>query len=149
MSNDYEVGYGKPPKHTRFKEGRSGNPKGRPKGRRNFKTDLMETLESPIQVRQNGRPKTVSTQLATLMRLREKALGGDPRALDRYINLAQTHNDEDLAEAAPAPLTPTNQEILDSYFERRLRCDRKQPTADQSDPQERNEKADDDDAWLD
>ena len=28
---DYEVGYGKPPKHSRFKPGQSGNPKGRPR----------------------------------------------------------------------------------------------------------------------
>ena len=26
---DYEVGYGKPPRHTRFTKGRSGNPRGR------------------------------------------------------------------------------------------------------------------------
>ena len=31
----YEVGYGKPPKSTQFKPGRSGNPKGRTKGSRN------------------------------------------------------------------------------------------------------------------
>ena len=29
--SDYEVGYGKPPKHARFKKGFAANPKGRPK----------------------------------------------------------------------------------------------------------------------
>ena len=46
---DYEVGRGKPPLHTRFKPGQSGNPKGRPKGVRNFKTDRF--LNEGDQVR--------------------------------------------------------------------------------------------------
>ena len=44
LSSDYEVGYGKPPEHTRFQPGRSGNPRGRPKGTKNLKTDLVEEL---------------------------------------------------------------------------------------------------------
>jgi hypothetical protein len=34
MSKDYDVGYGRPPKKSRFKKGTSGNPSGRPCGKR-------------------------------------------------------------------------------------------------------------------
>jgi len=97
---DYEVGRGKPPLHTRFKPGESGNPKGRPKGVRNFKTDVQATLKTPVKVTRDGKRRKLSTQEAALLRLREKALSGDARALDRLLSLAQTHNNEEPVAAA-------------------------------------------------
>lgn len=44
QKEEYEVGYGRPPTHTRFQPGKSGNPNGRPKGSKNTKTILMEEL---------------------------------------------------------------------------------------------------------
>ena len=118
MRDDDEVGYGKTPKATRFKKGQSGNPKGRPKGSRNFKTDVKATLEAPVQLKEKGRVKTVSTQRAALLRLREKALSGNARALDRLIELARAYNDEDPAEATAAALAPSDQAILDNFLRR-------------------------------
>jgi hypothetical protein len=92
---NYEVGYGKAPAHTRFKRGQSGNPKGRPKGVRNFKTDLQATLDAPVKLTRDGKRRKVSTQQAALLRLGEKALRGDSRALDRLLALAQTYTDDD------------------------------------------------------
>ncbi len=153
-ANDYEVGYKKPPKEHQFPKDQSGNLKGRPKGVRNFKTDVKETLKISVRVTNNGQPRTVSTQQAALLRLREKALGGDTRALDRLLGLAQTHNGEDLADAAAETLAPSDQAILENYVERLRWRDQKQPTADQSDPRESDEEGDDheeeddDDAWI-
>jgi hypothetical protein len=45
----YEVGYGRPPKHTRFRKGQSGNPKGRPKGAKAFNTIVRETLTTKLR----------------------------------------------------------------------------------------------------
>ena len=55
----YEVGYGKPPKHTQFKPGQSGNRKGRPRGQRNFRTVVNDALKrkSPSG-RANGRARS-------------------------------------------------------------------------------------------
>ena len=67
---------------------------------RNFKTDVQTTLKAPVRVTRDGKPRNVSTQEAMLLRLREKALGGDARALDRLIGFAQAYNNEELTAAA-------------------------------------------------
>ena len=120
MSEENEVGYCKPPKHTQFKKGRSGNPKGRPKGNRNFKTDVKDTLEEPVRLTEGGRSRTVSTQTAVLKRLREQALRGNARALDRLLGLAQVYNDEEITEEA-AQLSLSDSEVLEAFKARTLR----------------------------
>ncbi|MDH3581687.1 MAG: DUF5681 domain-containing protein [Hyphomicrobiales bacterium] len=114
--DSYEVGYGKPPKDTRFKPGQSGNRKGRPKGTKNFATDVRATLASKVRVTRDGSSRKISTQEAMLMRLREKALGGDVRAIDQLVGLARTYNNEDLAETAG--LSANDAEILEIYQKR-------------------------------
>lgn len=71
----YKVGYGRPPKATRFKPGQSGNPKGRPKGRCNLATDLASELNEQITVREDGRPRRISKQRALIKSLMARAAG--------------------------------------------------------------------------
>ncbi len=144
MHDDEEVGYGKPPKATRFKKGQSGNPKGRPKGSRNFSTDVKATLEAPVQLKIQGRDQTVATQQAALLRLREKALTGDARALDRLLGLARTYNDDDPTEAVAVVLPSEDRAILDGYVDRQLRR-REQVMREKEDRRESNHEAPDDD----
>jgi len=99
----YEIGYGKPPKHSRFLAGQSGNPAGRRKGVRNLMTDVKRTLQVPVKVKESGRARKISTQEGALMLLREKALKGDARALDRLLELARLFNN-DAGESGPAPV---------------------------------------------
>src|SRR6201982_2806508 len=88
----YEIGYGKPTKHSRFWTWQSGNPAGRRKGVRNLMTDVKRTLQVPVKVKEGGRARKISTQEGALMLLREKALQGDARALDRLLDLASRFN---------------------------------------------------------
>jgi hypothetical protein len=46
----YSVGFKRTPKHTRFKKGKSGNPRGRPKGALNVATILRKALAAPVKV---------------------------------------------------------------------------------------------------
>src|SRR5438132_3333098 len=110
----YTVGYGKPPKHTQFRPGQSGNPAGRRKGVRNLMTDVKRTLTVPVKVRENGRSRKISTQEGVLMRLREKALQGDGRALDRLLELALRFNN-DAGEIGLTQAHADDQAILAAY----------------------------------
>lgn len=82
------VGYKSPPAHSRFSKGRSGNAKGRPRGSRSLKTELREVLEMKIPVTENGKKSKVSARHAMLLRLRQKALGGDQKAIEALLKLA-------------------------------------------------------------
>jgi hypothetical protein len=87
MGGDYKVGYAKPPRTTRFKRGRSGNPKGRPNGSRQLATDLAAELGERITVREEGRSRRISKQRALIKSLMAKALQGDVRATTAMLAL--------------------------------------------------------------
>ncbi len=91
--DDDELGYRKPPKHAQWRQGQSGNPKGRQKGSRNFKTEVKELLNGMVSVLRDGKPAKVSAQRAALERLMDKALNGDIRALAQLIRLAEQQSD--------------------------------------------------------
>ena len=89
MPGDYEVGYGKPPRHTRFRPGRSGNPSGRPKGPQTLPADLRAELAEDVILREGGLERTFSKQRAILRRLTDRALEGDARATALVLDLVR------------------------------------------------------------
>jgi len=93
--DDEAVGYKRPPKRTRFKPGKSGNPRGRPKGTRNLKTDLFAELEEKMFVREDGVRKRVSKQRAAIKALMAKAVGGDHKALTLLVAMIDRLSDRD------------------------------------------------------
>jgi hypothetical protein len=114
----FAVGYKKPPQHSRFQPGRSGNPRGKQKGVRNFGTDVKRTLEVPVRLNDQGRARRVSTQEAALLRLREKALKGDARSIDQFLELAKIFNNSTAVESVgDKALAAEDQAILDAYAE--------------------------------
>ena len=74
--NDDEVGYGKPPKHGQFKKGQSGNPKGRPKGSKNFANRVSQTFAVfSMRIRRTWTESTSSVSARTWSRPTKRRLG--------------------------------------------------------------------------
>ena len=84
---DYPVGYGKPPVHTRFKKGQSGNPRGRAKGGKNLATLLGETLNETVTINENGRRRKISKREALAKQIVNRAAQGDAKTIQIFLRL--------------------------------------------------------------
>ncbi len=88
-SAEYSVGYKKPPKETRFRRGTSGNPKGRPRGRKNVMSLFQQLIDERVTVKEGGKSLRVSKLEAMLRNLIIKAMQGDASALKIVMLLVQ------------------------------------------------------------
>ncbi len=77
----YDVGYKKPPQHSRFQPGKSGNPKGRPKGAKGLSTLLEKAMKETVTVQKNGKPRKVSKLEIAITQMANKAAQGDLKAI--------------------------------------------------------------------
>jgi hypothetical protein len=82
---DYQVGPGKPPLHTRFKKGQSGNPRGR--HAKNLPALLVEALNQPVAVTENGRRRQVTKREAVIAQLVDKSAAADLRATKMLLDI--------------------------------------------------------------
>jgi uncharacterized protein DUF5681 len=89
-----KVGPGKPPRHTRFKPGQSGNPKGRPKGSKNFATILQQQLTKKITITVDGKPRRMTVQEVIARRLATDSMKGTTKAMELLIRLTSAKSDE-------------------------------------------------------
>ena len=85
---DRAVGYGRPPVHSRFAKGRSGNPKGRPHGR-SIDALLQAALDETVMIEANGRRRRVSKREAIIGQIVDGSVAADPRALKLLFDLVQ------------------------------------------------------------
>lgn len=125
MTNDdnsdrpYAVGRGKPPKHTQFVKGKSGNPKGRGKGVKNFATEIEQELNTRVPITENGKRKKITKRKAIAKQLVNKAATGDPKAIPVLLN--QTRLQEERAPTGPGPevlCRPEDQLVMANIIKR-------------------------------
>ena len=111
---DDEVGYGKPPRHTRFVKGQSGNPRGRPPGAKNFATLLSEALNETVIVTENGGRRKVTKRQAIITQLVNRSATADFRAIKILLDMLR----EIESQTEPAPpetsaFSEADEEVLD------------------------------------
>jgi hypothetical protein len=115
---DYEVGRGKPPVHSRFKKGQSGNPRGpRPK---NLPALLVAALDEPMVVTIDGERRQITKREAVAKQLVNKSAGADLRATRMLID---TLKDVEKKAGAtqppePAPFTAADEEVMATFIAR-------------------------------
>ena len=110
---DHQVGYGKPPHHTRFVKGQSGNPRGRPPSAKNLKTLLNKALNERVVVTENGGRRKISKREAIVTQLVNGSAKGDLKSIQ--ILLAMLRDIEGHAEAGsadPDVFTEADEQII-------------------------------------
>jgi hypothetical protein len=114
--DDEGVGYRKPPKHSQFKPGQSGNPRGRPKGARGVKSDLSAELSAVWTTNINGRPIKGTKQRLMFRTLTARAATGDVKAAAILLPLIlQVLGMEDRG-GERQQLSPQDQALLDQLL---------------------------------
>lgn len=109
-----KVGYGRPPKASRFQPGQSGNPRGRPKGAVGFKATLEKVLLQGHRIHERGRMRRRSFLELLLIVLREEAVAGKPKAIALFHELVLRFGPQEVPEGCyifmPEPPSAEEQE---------------------------------------
>src|SRR2546421_104291 len=111
---DYEVGYGKPPCHTRFTKGQSGNPRGRPPGAKNLKTLLSDALNEFVIVTENGGRRKITKREAIITQLVNRSASADFRALKILLDMVRDIERQTQPASAPtSPLIEADEKVIE------------------------------------
>lgn len=103
---DYEIGYGKPPKSGQFKKGILGNPSGRPKKQSDFASELARELNSKLVINENGQRKVIKKSEAVAKQLVNKAVSGNLPAVRLVISVDRETQERAAEQHQNSPDTP-------------------------------------------
>ena len=116
---DYLVGYSKPPEHTRFKKGHSGNSQGRPRGVKNLATLLGAALDEKVIVTENGRRRKITKREAIITQLVNRSTQADLKATQILLGMMQEIERRTDGSAEPASLSEADRQVLQFIRNRR------------------------------
>jgi hypothetical protein len=109
---DYEIGYGKPPEHTRFVKGQSGNPRGRAPGAKNMKTLLAKALNGLVDVTEDGGRRKVSKREAIVTQIVNRSAKADFKAIQILLGMLRDSESDSDPHAADPTYTEADEQII-------------------------------------
>ena len=114
QKRDYEVGYGKPPRHTRFTKGQSGNPRGRPPGAKNLKTLLSDALNEFVIVSENGVRRKITKREAIVTQLVNRSASADFRAIKILLDMVRDiESQTEPASVETSPFSEADEKVIE------------------------------------
>jgi len=115
---EYAANYRKPPLHTRFKKGQSGNPRGRPK--KDLPALLVAALNEPVYVTTNGRRRKITKREAIVTQMVNESAGANLRATKMLIDMMKDIEKKTRAEPPPEQhrFAPADEEVIKNVVER-------------------------------
>ncbi|MGA2795674.1 MAG: DUF5681 domain-containing protein, partial [Roseiarcus sp.] len=113
---DDAVGYGRPPRRTRFGPGRSGNPKGRPKGSRGVDKMLRDALFRRVRILEDGKVRWLTVQEVIIQRVVNDAARMNPNALKILLSLISRYEGTTETSVDMKALSADDQAILTGYM---------------------------------
>jgi hypothetical protein len=119
QKRDYEVGYRKPPRQTRFTKGQSGNPRGRSPGAKNLKTLLSDALNEFVIVTENGGRRKITKREAIITQLVNRSASADFRALKILLDMVRDiEGQTEPASPETAEFSETDAKVLEQIRSR-------------------------------
>jgi hypothetical protein len=111
---DHKVGYRKPPRHTRFTKGQSGNPRGRPPGAKNLKTLLSDALNEFVIVSENGGRRKITKREAIVTQLVNRSASADFRAIKILLDMVRDiEGQTEPASAETAEFSEADEKVIE------------------------------------
>ena len=111
-NDDYEVVYARPPRHSRFVKGQSGNPRGRPRGAENIKTLLDEALNELVVVTDHGGRRKVSKRKAFITQIVNGGAKGNFRAVPILLAMLKDFESDTALQATEPAYTEADRQII-------------------------------------
>ena len=109
--------YRKPPEHTRFKKGQSGNPRGRPA--KNLPALLAAALNEKVTVTENGKRRQVTKREPVIAQLVNKSASAELRATKMLLDILwDIEKKAEPTTTAKSPFNPTDKEVVQQLITR-------------------------------